>query len=211
MAEANFHTPLDAARERVGAVYAQALIGAAEAQQITPQLLEELDALLDDLLARLPQFGHFLASPRIPLEEKHRLLDLAFASRMTPLLLNFLKVLARHGRLDALRQIRVAAHRAYDALSGRVEVFIHSALPLGSADRVEIEQRLAAALGQPVRGHYAVVPHLLGGLLVRVGDTVFDGSLDNRLERMRQESVRRATELVRRTLPPHVTSPTEPT
>lgn len=211
MAEANFHTPLDAARERVGAVYAQALIAAAQAQRITPHLLEELDAVVDDLLDRLPQFGRFLTSPRIRLGEKHRLLDRVFAAQMNPLLLNFLKVLARHGRLDALRQIRVAAHQAHDALSGRVEVFVQSATPLGGAERAQIEQRLTAALGRPVRAHYRVTPPLLGGLLVRVGDTVFDGSLDNRLERMRLGSVRRAAELIHGALPAYLLSPTEPT
>ncbi|MCU0960767.1 MAG: ATP synthase F1 subunit delta [Pirellulaceae bacterium] len=211
MAEANASTPLDAARERVGAVYAQALVGAAEAQRVTPQLLEEFDALVDDLLGRLPQFGRLLASPRIRLEEKHRLLELAFATRMSPLLLNFLKVLARHGRLDALRQIRTAAHQRYDALSGRVEVSVQSATPLGSVERGQIEQRVSVALGRPVRVRYAVAPQLLGGLLVRVGDTVFDGSLDNRLERMRLESVRRATELIRGALPEYLMSQTETT
>ena len=58
------------------------------------------------------------------LEEKLRVLDLAFASRMTPLLLNFLKVVARHGRLDCLRQIRAAAQRQYNELRGRVEVTV---------------------------------------------------------------------------------------
>lgn len=211
MAEAHASTPLDAARERVGAVYAQALVAAAEAQGVTPQLLADFDALVDDLLGRLPQFEQFLASPRIRLEEKHRLLELAFATRMSPLLLNFLKVLARHGRLDALRQIRTAAHQAYDARSGRVQVSVQSATVLDGTARTQIEQHLTVALGCPVRVRYAVVPQLLGGLLVRVGDTVFDGSLDNRLERMRLESVRRATALIRGALPAYVVSSSETT
>lgn len=211
MAAEHPQTPIDAARERVGAVYAAALVGAAQAQRVALPLLAELDALVDDVLGQLPQFSRFLTSPRIRLEEKCRLLDLAFATRVSPLLLNFLKVLVRHARLDALPQIRAAAHEAYSAQVGRLEVSVQSALPLESAERAQIEQRLIATLGRPVNVRYTVLPHLLGGLRLRVGDTVFDGSLDNRLERMRWESIRRATELIRGALPEYIVSQSDTT
>ena len=57
-------------------------------------------------------FEQFLASPRVRLEDKTKILDLAFAARMTPLFLNFLKVVAHRGRLDCLRQVRSSARQA---------------------------------------------------------------------------------------------------
>ncbi len=113
---------------------------------------------------------------------------MAFASQMTPLFLNFLKVVARHGRLDCLRQIRTSANRQYSELLGRVEVTVKTATPLSGPLRGQIEQRLVAALGKPVDLQCTVDPELLGGLQVRVGDTVFDGSLDNRLDKMQAET-----------------------
>jgi len=200
MAESSPGTSFDSSRERLGAVYARALLGAAEGQRVTDRVLSELDSLIDDVLARAPGFEQFLESPRIHLDEKLRVLDLSFATRMTPVLLQFLKVAARHGRLDCLRQIRAAARRQYTELLGRVEVTVRTAAPLSSALRAQVEQRLTAVLGKPVDLQCVVAPELLGGLQVRVGDTVYDGSLDNRLDKMRDETTRRTAQQIRDSL-----------
>jgi F-type H+-transporting ATPase subunit delta len=200
MAESSPGTSFDRSRERLGSIYAKGLLGAAEAQHLTDRVLAELDSLIDDVLSRLEKFEQFLASPRIRVEEKTRILDLVFASRMTPLFLNFLKVVARHGRLDCLRQIRTSAKRQYSELLGRVEVTVKTATPLTDQLRRRIEQRLVAVLGKQVDLQCTVNPELLGGLQVRVGDTVFDGSLDNRLDKMQAETLHRATQLIRDSL-----------
>ena len=72
-------TSFDSSRERLGAVYAKGLLGAAEGQGLTDRVLAELDSLVDDVLDRVDEFRAFLASPRVRLEEKTRILDLAFA------------------------------------------------------------------------------------------------------------------------------------
>ena len=120
---------------------------------------------------------------------------------MTPLLLNFLKVVARHGRLDCLREIRAAAQQQYNDHAG----------PRGgdgqdghAVERTAADADRTAAGGGlgtskwicSARSH----PELLGGLLVRVGDTVFDGSLDNRWTRCRFEMANRTTQLIRDSL-----------
>jgi F-type H+-transporting ATPase subunit delta len=200
MAESSPGTSFDSSRERLGAVYAKGFLRAAAGQHVVEQVLAELDSLIDDVFPRLEALERFLASPRIRLDEKTRVLDLAFASRMTPLFLNFLKVVARHGRLDCLRQIRTSAQRQYSELLGRVEVLVKTATPLTSTVRGQIEQRLVAALGKPVDLKCTVAPQLLGGLQVRVGDTVFDGSLDNRLDKMRADTVQRTAQHIRESL-----------
>jgi F-type H+-transporting ATPase subunit delta len=200
MAESSPGRSFDSPRERLGAVYAKGLLCAAEGQQVTDRVLAELDSLIDDVLNRLEKFDLFLASPRVRLEDKIRALDLAFASRMTPLFLNFLKVVAHHGRLDCLRQIRNSAKRQYSELLGRVAVTVKSATPLSVQLRGQIEQRLVAALGKPVDLQCTIDPALLGGLQVRVGDTVFDGSLDSRLDKMHTETLNRTTQLIRDSL-----------
>lgn len=200
MAESPQRPTFDSSRERLGAVYAKGLLGAAEAQGLTERVLPELDSLVDDVLNRVKNFEQFLISPRVRLDEKVRILDLAFAGRMTPLLVNFLKVLARRGRLDCLREIRAASRKQLNILRGRLEVGVQTATPLSSAQRDQIEQRLVAALGQAIDLKCSVRPELLGGLLVRVGDTVFDGSLDNRLESMRVQLTNRTTQVIRDSL-----------
>ncbi|MHB0955303.1 MAG: ATP synthase F1 subunit delta [Pirellulaceae bacterium] len=201
MAESSDHRSFDSSREHLGAVYAKGLLGAAEGQGLTERILTELNSLVDDVLARVVNFEAFLASPRVSLEEKTQVLDRAFAAQMTPLFLNFLKVMARHGRLNCLREVRSSAHKQYNLLRGRVEVLVKTATPLSGPLRSQIEQRLVVALGKPVDLQCSVHAGLLGGMLVRVGDTVFDGSLDNRLDKMQFEMADRTVQRIRDSLP----------
>ena len=193
-------TSFDSAREHIGSVYAKGLLGAAESHGLTDRVLSELDSLIDDVLDQLTDWELVLASARISVEAKQGMLERAFAGKMTPLLLNFLKVLARHRRLDCLRQIRSAARHQYNAIRGTVEVEVHTAEPVSSALMDQIVQRLTISLGRQVELTSHVEPELLGGLVVRVGDTVFDGSLENRLENMRTEMLDRTTGLIRDSL-----------
>ncbi len=194
------NSSFDSAREHLGKIYAKGLLGATEGQNLTERVLAELDSLIDDVLDKLNDLEQLLASPRIGLEEKNRILDEAFAARMTPLLLNFLKVVAHHGRMDCLRQMRSAAHKLYNDMRGRVAVTVETADAINSQVRSQIEQRLTTTLGRQVELCCSVNPSLLGGLVVRVGDTVYDGSLENRLVRMRGETLDRTAQLIRDSL-----------
>ena len=105
---------------------------------------KQLDSLVDDVLDRLPDLEQLLASPRIPLSQKNRVLDETFAGQMDPVLLNFLKVTARRGRLDCLRQIRDAAGKLDNEMRGRVEVTVETAQrdqPAGrGSDRAAVDR-----------------------------------------------------------------------
>jgi F-type H+-transporting ATPase subunit delta len=106
--------------------------------------------------------------------------------------MNFLKVLARHGRMDCLRAVHVAAHQRYDQLQGRVPVRLSTAAPISDALAAGIVDRLRTFLdGEPILERQTD-PSLIGGLVVRVGDTVFDGSVANQLEQMRQNMIDRS-------------------
>ncbi len=190
----------DTNRERLGKIYAKGLLGAAESQRQTKHVLEELDSLLDDVFEELPDLEQILASPRISVDEKNGMLEKAFGGRMTPLFLNFLKVTARHDRLDCLRHIRAATRKLYNDMTGRVEVTVETADAISQEVASQIEQRLTAALGRQVELCCSVNPDLLGGLVVRVGDTVYDGSLSRRLEKMRGDTLDQTARLIRDSL-----------
>ncbi|MCO6458018.1 MAG: ATP synthase F1 subunit delta [Pirellulaceae bacterium] len=191
------HEPYDPGRQQLGSVYAKALLGATEKAGQTDQVLGEFDSLLDDVLATLPRLQASLESPRIPMPARERLLDQAFGGRMNPLLLNFLKVVTRHGRMDCLRAIHSAAHYQFNQLRGRVAVEVRTAAPLEDDLRQQISNRLAAALGREVVLHCRVQPDLIGGIVVRVGDTVYDASVVNRLARIKELTVNRAADAIR--------------
>ncbi len=187
----------DPARQRLGTVYAKALLGATEKAGQTQRVLDELDSLVADVLDTQPDFDEVLRTPRIAPEEKVQLLERVFASRVSPLLLNFLKVIAQHERLDALRAIQRAARKLYNETSGRVEVLVRSAAPLSNQVRLNISTRLKALLGKEVVLTTELDPDLLGGLVVRVGDTVYDGSLAGKLKAMEAVTLEHATQRLR--------------
>jgi F-type H+-transporting ATPase subunit delta len=200
MADASKSTTIDPRRQQIGAVYAKALLGAAEKAGQTDAVAEELQSLVTDVLDKLPQLQAALASPRIGHEEKVTLIDRAFAGRMSDVLLNFLKVLSRHGRLDCLGAIAEAAQKQLNELKGRVEVWVTTAAPLSNPLREQIVTRLSALLGQEVVLKTKLDPEMLGGLVVRIGDTVFDGSVSARLVQMRQAAVEKTAARFRQSL-----------
>jgi F-type H+-transporting ATPase subunit delta len=197
MAEARHSTVLDTGLQYIGTVYAKALIAAAEKSGTTEKVLEELDAFVSDVLDAFPKFEATLGSPRVPFESKERALDRAFANKMSPQLLNFLKVLTRRGRFEAVRAVRLAARKIYNDLRGRVEVHLTTAEPLDASTRDLVLTKLKAALKTEIDLKTYVDPELLGGLTIRVGDTVYDGSLANQLARLRNELVATATQRLR--------------
>jgi F-type H+-transporting ATPase subunit delta len=196
----NHQVAYDSGRQQVATIYAKGLIGAAEKQGITPLVMEELNSLVDDVLGGLPTFRDALSYPRIAFEEKQRMLDTAFAGKMNPLLLNFLKVVAQHERLDCLYEIRKAAVSLYNQLHGQVEVEVRTAEPLTAEMLSQVEQQLTASLGKQVDLQTRIDPALMGGMVVRVGDTVYDGSLLSRLEQMRTKTLESTTEKIRDSL-----------
>ena len=179
-------TSVDTGQQYLAAVYAKALLGATERAGNTEAVLEELEALLSEVFQRLPKLESALTSPRVGQEEKLRLLELAIGSRVSQSLLDFLKVLARRGRLDCLRAITRAARQQLNEIRGRVEVTLVTAEPLGEDSTRQAAERLQTALGQQIDLSTSVDPDLIGGAIVRVGDTIFDGSVINRLEQMRR-------------------------
>lgn len=198
MAETNEQVAFDATRQQLGSVYAKALLGAAGDQ--ADAVLEQLESFVDDVLAAHPKLDAALCSPRIAVTEKERILDAAFADKMHATLLRFLKVLVANGRMDCLREIRRAARELVNEQQGRVAVRVKTAEPVDEALAASISERLSQSLGRQVEMSCEVEPGLIGGLVVRVGDTVYDASVANRLRRLRETALQRTSETIRNTL-----------
>jgi len=187
----------DVGRQQLAAVYAHALVGAAEkAGQLEP-VLAELSAVVTEVLDAHPQFDAMLASPRVDEEDKAAAIDRVFGGRVSDTLIHFLKVLARRGRLDCLRQVERAARSILNERLNRVEVLVTTAEPINDQQRQRITERLGQLLGRQVQLGVETDSSLIGGMVVRVGDTLYDGSLANQLERLRAETIRKTIEEIR--------------
>jgi F-type H+-transporting ATPase subunit delta len=190
----------DTGRQHLGAVYAKALLGAAEKAGQAEAVVDELESLVDDVFDKLPNVEATLVSPRLAHDERLPMLDKAFGGRMLPTTLQFLKVLSKHGRLDCLRAIARSARQQLNELRGRVEVLVQTAQPLTGALRERIIARLRQQLGREVIVTDEVNEDLLGGVVVRVGDTVYDGSLAMQLKRMEQVTLEHTKQQMRESL-----------
>ena len=183
----------DSDRQQLGNVYARALLAAAISSESVEEVIEQAGALCHDLLVSTPQIRKLLESPRISHEEKKDILDKAFKNQMDTTLLNFLKVLSRHGRMDCLFAIERSLRDQYNSMQNRIEVQLTSATPLDDETRSSITSQLSSSLNQQVELVVDVNPELIGGTIVRIGDTVYDGSVANRLARIKQETLARTT------------------
>jgi F-type H+-transporting ATPase subunit delta len=175
----------DIDRQQVGKVYARALLGATAKLDSTGAVLDEFQSLIRDVLDQMPGFDAVLASPRVTSDQKLAILDKAFAGRMREELLVFLKVVAGKGRLDCLRAMLRESLRLDNEARGVVEVRVSTAHAVTRDVQDSVSAALSSALSSEVEMQYNVLPGLIGGMVVRVGDRVFDGSVVNRLEQLR--------------------------
>jgi F-type H+-transporting ATPase subunit delta len=182
--ENNLHpTALDSDAQQVGTLYGKAILGAAGAN--ADEIVSQLNAIVADCLTRSPGLEGILSSPRVSQVEKENLIDRIFRGQVHSTLLNFLKVLCRRGRIGSLRAIQICANQMRDEQLGRVRVTVTSAYPLSEEQSSMIAARLGQSLGKEVVLDKRVDESLLGGILIRVGDQVFDGSVLGKMSAIR--------------------------
>ncbi|MEL6109471.1 MAG: ATP synthase F1 subunit delta [Planctomycetota bacterium] len=174
-------TVMDTGAEQLGKTYAQALLSAAEKAGVTGKVVEQLSSIVDDYLGGSPQLAAAFDSPRIDAEEKNRVIDKVFGGDFEPLLVKFMKVMAARGRLGNLRAVREGALALFDEMSGQVLANVSTAVPLDDVLRGQIAEQLGSVLNRKVRLKETIDEDLIGGMVIRIGDTVFDNSVANRL------------------------------
>lgn len=179
----------DSGKEYLGSVYAKALLGVTESAASTKVVMSEFDSLVYDLLDKVPSLESALSSPRIPHDDTSKLLDKMFAGKMNSDLLTFLKVVSRHGRLGCLRSIHRALQLQVNLLRGRLAVEVRTAEPIDADVMQMVAAKLRAVTGCDVEVKSRVDKEMLGGLIVRIGDTIYDGSVRNQLARIREETL----------------------
>jgi F-type H+-transporting ATPase subunit delta len=177
----------DVSAQRIARTYAEALLKAAEQAGQTDAVLGELDSLVNDVFRSDSGLEAFLASRAVGRDKKKALIQSAFASRASKVFTNFLVVLNEHDRLDLVRLIRSEAIQIHEVRTGRVRVQVRSAVPLPDDQRERLLQELRSSLKKEPVLQSTVDPSLLGGMVVRVGDWLYDASVSTRLENIRKQ------------------------
>ena len=131
--------------------------------------------------------GHSLANPAVPLETRWAAVQGALGGTVSPGALNLIGLLLRRGRIEQLPRVADQFRRLDNARQGITIATATSAAPLSPDEVRAVTGRLEGMTGGPIDLDLQVDPSLLGGLVVRVGDRLIDGSVRGRLERLRNQ------------------------
>ena len=102
---------------------------------------------------------------------------------------NFLYVLIDHRRTAMLGEVLEAIQSQLDERLGIAQADVSSARPLSEAEQSQIKSSFAAKTGKKIRGQFTVNPDLIGGVMVRIGSTIYDGSVRGSLDGLRRKLV----------------------
>ena len=165
--------------------YANALADVALAQGAAEAALKQLG----DFAAAFgvsAELRNFLTSPGVPREAKHDVIE-KIAGRIGAgkIIRNFLFVVADHRRTHILPEMVASLQDVIRQRQGIAEAAVSSAMELSAAQKKRLAQALERLTGKKIEAKYSLDPALLGGAVVRVGDTIYDGSVRSSLNQMR--------------------------
>jgi len=174
--------------EEIAAVYARSLFEVAQEHNKLDTVRDELGTFADAVDANR-ELQTFFFSPYFSTAEKSDGLDRA-VSGADPIVVNFLKLLIENHRTPAVFRVRRELDRLWREENKRLPVQVTSAVELDQATVTQIGDRIAQQTGQQIDLSASVEPDIIGGIIVRVGNSILDASIRNRLEQLRKQVAR---------------------
>ena len=181
-------------RSAVADRYAKALADAVLAPGSNTDARHALTELqeFERLLESSPELRNVLLSPAVPTSRKRAVVErFAPLLSLSPLVRNFLFVVVDRRRADLLGEMAAAFEAALDERMGIVRVEVRSAAPLNERQRSVLQEELSRLANKQVRCDFSVDSALIGGVVARIGSTVYDGSVLSQLEALRERLVAR--------------------
>jgi len=186
-------TVMDDESRQVARVYAEALFKAAGGD--VQGVLGELEAVVDGVFGKDPGLKLFFESASINRERKAEALSHAFGSA-SDTVRHFLGVLNNHNRLGLLKPIVQALRTLHERQNKRVVVHVCSAVPLTDDERRKVADDVRAVADVEPILNETIDPDILGGLIIRVRDWVYDASVRTHLETMRSQLIERSSHVI---------------
>ncbi len=170
-------------RDPLSSSYARALLDLAVERGQEDEVLEETQSFLA-LLGDDPAFGTFVETPSIDAKDKNRVLDKVFRSKVTDTFLDTIQLVIHKGRQLFTRDILEEYGTLYDEKAGRVHAEVVSAVALSEDEQSTVTSALSEKLDKTIILENKVDPGILGGLVLRFGDLVVDGSARTQLRKV---------------------------
>ncbi len=170
--------------------YAAALADVVIAQGEAREVQDELNTWARMMEANSGLLEVF-RNPTIPYDQKRAVLNaLIERTRVRPTTANFLQVLLQNHRLSELDEINQRFAREFDERSGIVSAHVTTTHALPDATRESLRTQLGTLTGRKVRLDFAIDQELIGGIVTRIGSTIYDGSVRTQLQQIKQKMVR---------------------
>ncbi len=160
--------------------YANSFLGLAEEKYNLDEIASDIK-IVYNTFASSKELQRILKNPVVKADKKESILEEIFASEITSTSLNFLKFILNKNREELLFDITKRFLELYDQKLGVVNANITSAVELTEAHKSEIKEKLEKYTNKVVRTKYSVDNNIIGGFLVRIGDTVLDASISHQL------------------------------
>jgi len=172
----------------VSSRYARALVEVVIEQRLDAAVAREQLNSFAEAVRESVELRRIWESPAISAEQKRRVLD-AIVGQVNAFeaVRNFMAVIIDHRRIPMLDEIARQFAVELDAQLGLVEAQVSSVRQLSTQEKHELESQVERLTGKKVRAHYTSDPGLLGGVMVRVGSMIYDGSIRGQLDKMKQE------------------------
>lgn len=159
---------------------------AAGGREAAENALGELEEILG-LTRQMPQFAELLANPGVTQQDRSASIDRIFKGRIADSTLRFLQVLSMRGRITELPAIVASYDAVLQKMLGRVEVDAFTPAHLDDHTKHALASKLGSAIGREVVLHNYVDPNMIGGLKIRIGDQLLDGSVSTQLRNMQDK------------------------
>ena len=164
--------------------YAQALYEEALQNDCVDRVDEDV-AMIQESIDGAPELQRFFQDPILTAGKKIKVVESLFSERVHPTTHAFLKLLVMKGRENLYTSVAAAYQTLRDKQLGVVEAYVRAALPLSAEDESKISKGVETLTGKKVRLKAEIDPGILGGLIIRVEDTVYDGSVLHQLSTLR--------------------------
>ena len=169
---------------QVGSVYGEALYSLALEEALSAQILEEISVLAQSFRAE-PDFIRLLCTPNLSVQERCKILDDSFRSKLHPYVLNFLKILTEKGYMRHFFDCCKAYEESYNRDNGILPVTAITAVSLNTAQVEKLTEKLCQITGKQVKLINRVDPEVLGGVRLDYDGKRLDDTVSHRLDSVR--------------------------
>ena len=184
--------------QNIAAIYAEALFEVAQ-QRHQSELVHAQLVGLAELIQTDAQFAEFLACPAIGRKQKIDSITRVFKDKLSELLMNFLDILNNRDRLALLSRISHEYNKLEDNRAGRIKATAVTAIELDDKEQARLSEQIGRALHKKVLLQTKTDISIIGGLILKIDNTIMDGSVKHSLEKLSEQIRQKAGELLANT------------